>query len=112
MKIDACFIAGIMGPSPLPRLAQDFEHRATDVELENMERMFLRDTASRTIRFVNNESGSSAQASISSGPDVSKATVSRYMGATGRRQRAGGRGRASECGGLLIGSIDCGTSRP
>ncbi len=45
-----------------------------------MPRRFLRDTASRTIRFATDESGSSAQTSSSSGSDVSKATVYRYMG--------------------------------
>ncbi|MEU2100340.1 hypothetical protein ACH475_35365, partial [Streptomyces globisporus] len=81
MTIDTWFIAGIMGLSLPPRLARDFEHRLTDAELENMARMFLRDIASRIIRFVTNESGCSGHTSTSSGPDMSKATVYRHMGA-------------------------------
>ncbi|MFI5617139.1 amino acid transporter [Streptomyces sp. NPDC051567] len=55
VKIGACFIAGIMGLSLLSRLARVFELRVTHVELDDMARRFVRDTASRTIRFVANE---------------------------------------------------------
>ncbi|MFI1786470.1 hypothetical protein [Streptomyces rubiginosohelvolus] len=34
MKINACFIAGVMSLSLLPRLAREFEHRVTDTEVE------------------------------------------------------------------------------
>ncbi|MER5972952.1 amino acid transporter [Streptomyces sp. NPDC002055] len=55
VKIGACFIAGIMGLSLLSRLARVFELRVTDVEVDDMAARFVRDTASRTIRFIANE---------------------------------------------------------
>ncbi|WP_328318015.1 amino acid transporter [Streptomyces sp. NBC_00388] len=55
VKIGACFIAGIMGLSLLSRLARLFELRVTDVELDDTAQRFLRDTATRTIRFIANE---------------------------------------------------------
>ncbi|WP_432097015.1 amino acid transporter [Streptomyces sp. bgisy100] len=55
VKIGACFIAGIMGLSLLSRLARVFELRVTDVEIDDMAARFVRDTASRTIRFIANE---------------------------------------------------------
>jgi hypothetical protein len=55
VKIGACFIAGIMALSLLSRLARVFELRVTDVELDDMAERFVRDTATRTIRFIANE---------------------------------------------------------
>ncbi|MGW1767712.1 amino acid transporter [Streptomyces sp. NPDC002073] len=55
VKIGACFIAGIMALSLLSRLARVFELRVTDVELDDMAQRFVRDTATRTIRFIANE---------------------------------------------------------
>ncbi|GLV84677.1 amino acid transporter [Streptomyces lavendulae subsp. lavendulae] len=55
VKIGACFIAGIMALSLLSRLARVFELRVTHVELDDMARRFVRDTANRTIRFIANE---------------------------------------------------------
>ncbi|MEU2390280.1 amino acid transporter [Streptomyces sp. NPDC007369] len=55
VKIGACFIAGIMALSLLSRLARVFELRVTDVELDDMAQRFIRDTATRTIRFIANE---------------------------------------------------------
>lgn len=55
VKIGACFIAGIMALSLLSRLARVFELRVTDVELDDMAQRFIRDTSSRTIRFIANE---------------------------------------------------------
>ncbi|MFG2292699.1 APC family permease [Streptomyces sp. NPDC048603] len=55
VKIGACFIAGIMALSLLSRLARVFELRVTHVELDDMAERFVRDTATRTIRFIANE---------------------------------------------------------
>ncbi|MEU8778728.1 amino acid transporter [Streptomyces sp. NPDC048606] len=55
VKIGACFIAGIMALSLLSRLARVFELRVTHVELDDMAQRFVRDTATRTIRFIANE---------------------------------------------------------
>ncbi|MFD0353156.1 amino acid transporter [Streptomyces sp. NPDC127110] len=55
VKIGACFIAGIMALSLLSRLARVFELRVTDVEFDEMAERFIRDTATRTIRFIANE---------------------------------------------------------
>ncbi|GAA3367965.1 APC family permease [Streptomyces sannanensis] len=55
VKIGACFITGIMGLSLASRLARVFELRVTDVSFDDMAARFIRDTASRTIRFIANE---------------------------------------------------------
>ena len=55
VKIGACFIAGIILVSLLSRLARAFELRVTHVELDDMAQRFIRDVASRKIRFIANE---------------------------------------------------------
>jgi hypothetical protein len=55
VKIGACFIAGIVLVSLLSRLARAFELRVTSVELDDMAARFVRDIASRRIRFIANE---------------------------------------------------------
>ncbi|MFJ9909764.1 amino acid transporter [Streptomyces sp. NPDC101152] len=55
VKIGACFIAGIILVSLLSRLARAFELRVTHIELDDMAERFIRDTASRKIRFIANE---------------------------------------------------------
>ncbi|MPY63126.1 APC family permease [Streptomyces spongiae] len=55
VKIGACFIAGIILVSLLSRLARAFELRVTSVELDDMAQRFVRDVASRRIRFIANE---------------------------------------------------------
>jgi hypothetical protein len=55
VKIGACFIAGIIAVSLLSRLARAFELRVTHVELDTMAERFIRDMASRKIRFIANE---------------------------------------------------------
>ncbi|WP_405540045.1 amino acid transporter [Streptomyces sp. NBC_00075] len=55
VKIGACFIAGIILVSLLSRLARAFELRVTHVELDDMAERFIRDMASRKIRFIANE---------------------------------------------------------
>nr|WSY56513.1 amino acid transporter [Streptomyces sp. NBC_00886] len=55
VKIGACFIAGIILVSLLSRLARAFELRVTSVQLNPMAERFIRDIASRKIRFVANE---------------------------------------------------------
>lgn len=55
VKIGACFIAGIILVSLLSRLARAFELRVTDVTLDAMAERFVRDIASRKIRFIANE---------------------------------------------------------
>ncbi|MFE7278287.1 amino acid transporter [Streptomyces sp. NPDC057623] len=55
VKIGACFIAGIILVSLLSRLARAFELRVTDVTLDDMAERFVRDIASRRIRFIANE---------------------------------------------------------
>ncbi|MDX6356844.1 MAG: hypothetical protein QOF98_3747, partial [Streptomyces sp.] len=55
VKIGACFIAGIVLVSLLSRLARSFELRVTSVELDEMATRFVRDVASRRIRFIANE---------------------------------------------------------
>lgn len=58
VKIGACFIAGIILVSLLSRLARAFELRVTSVTLDPMAERFVRDMASRKIRFIANEPGS------------------------------------------------------
>ncbi|WP_405830463.1 amino acid transporter [Streptomyces sp. NBC_01176] len=55
VKIGACFIAGIILVSLLSRLARAFELRVTSVSLDAMAERFVRDIASRRIRFIANE---------------------------------------------------------
>ncbi|MFJ3616735.1 amino acid transporter [Streptomyces iakyrus] len=55
VKIGACFIAGIILISLLSRLMRAFELRVTDVHLDEMAERFVRDIASRKIRFIANE---------------------------------------------------------
>ncbi|MFJ4468765.1 amino acid transporter [Streptomyces sp. NPDC089424] len=55
VKIGACFIAGIMILSLVSRLARAFELRVTSVTLDPMAERFVRDIASRKIRFIANE---------------------------------------------------------
>ncbi|MFJ2443397.1 amino acid transporter [Streptomyces sp. NPDC087658] len=55
VKIGACFIAGIILVSLLSRLARAFELRVTSVTLDDMAQRFVRDIASRRIRFIANE---------------------------------------------------------
>ncbi|MET9502734.1 amino acid transporter [Streptomyces sp. NPDC006622] len=55
VKIGACFIAGIILVSLLSRLARAFELRVTGVTLDPMAERFIRDMASRKMRFIANE---------------------------------------------------------
>ncbi|MEU6098204.1 amino acid transporter [Streptomyces sp. NPDC047079] len=55
VKIGACFIAGIILLSLLSRLARAFELRVTSVTLDDLAERFVRDIASRKIRFIANE---------------------------------------------------------
>ncbi|GKQ41663.1 amino acid transporter [Streptomyces sp. A012304] len=55
VKIGACFIAGIILVSLLSRLARAFELRVTSVTLDPLAERFIRDIASRKIRFIANE---------------------------------------------------------
>ncbi|MFC7266904.1 amino acid transporter [Streptomyces lutosisoli] len=55
VKIGACFIAGIILVSLLSRLARAFELRVTSVTMDDMSERFIRDMASRRIRFIANE---------------------------------------------------------
>ncbi|WP_330327554.1 APC family permease [Streptomyces pseudovenezuelae] len=55
VKIGACFIAGIILVSLLSRLARAFELRVTSVSLDPMAQRFIRDIASRKIRFIANQ---------------------------------------------------------
>ncbi|MGW1615502.1 APC family permease [Streptomyces sp. NPDC002285] len=55
VKIGACFIAGIILVSLLSRLMRAFELRVTGVTLDDMAERFVRDIASRKIRFIANE---------------------------------------------------------
>ncbi|WP_028805044.1 APC family permease [Streptomyces sp. 142MFCol3.1] len=57
VKIGACFIAGIILVSLLSRLARAFELRVTSVTLDDMAERFIRDMATRRIRFIANEPG-------------------------------------------------------
>ncbi|MFD8225010.1 amino acid transporter [Streptomyces massasporeus] len=55
VKIGACFIAGIILVSLLSRLARAFELRVTSVTLDDLAQRFVRDMASRRMRFIANE---------------------------------------------------------
>lgn len=52
VKIGACFIAGIILISLLSRLVRSFELRVTSVTLDDLAERFVRDIASRKIRFI------------------------------------------------------------
>lgn len=55
VKIGACFIAGIIAISLLSRIARAFELRVTDVVLDAAAERFVRDDATRKLRFIANE---------------------------------------------------------
>jgi hypothetical protein len=55
VKIGACFIAGIILVSLLSRLLRAFELRVTSVTLDDTAERFVRDMASRKMRFIANE---------------------------------------------------------
>ncbi|MFF0161192.1 amino acid transporter [Streptomyces sp. NPDC005263] len=55
VKIGVCFIAGIILVSLLSRLARAFELRVTSVTLDDMAERFIRDMASRKLRFIANQ---------------------------------------------------------
>lgn len=55
VKIGACFIAGIILVSLPSRLARAFELRVTSVTMDGVAERFVRDAASRRIRFITNE---------------------------------------------------------
>ncbi|MFE1286701.1 amino acid transporter [Streptomyces sp. NPDC058751] len=55
VKIGACFIAGIITVSLLSRLARAFELRVTSMTMDDMAERFVRDIASRRMRFIANE---------------------------------------------------------
>ncbi|MCW7947060.1 amino acid transporter [Streptomyces hygroscopicus] len=55
VKIGACFIAGIILVSLLSRLARAFELRVTSVSMDDLAERFVRDIASRRIRFIAKE---------------------------------------------------------
>ncbi|MFI2205175.1 APC family permease [Streptomyces sp. NPDC020192] len=57
VKIGACFIAGIILVSLASRLARAFELRVTSVEFDPLAERFIRDMASRKMRFIANEPG-------------------------------------------------------
>ena len=62
VKIGACFIAGIVLVSLLSRLARAFELRVTSVRLDDMAQRFVRDIATRRVRFIANEPDSRDEA--------------------------------------------------
>ncbi|MEU6547972.1 amino acid transporter [Streptomyces sp. NPDC046859] len=62
VKIGACFIAGIILISLLSRLLRAFELRVTSVTLDDMAERFVRDIASRKVRFIANEPDNRDQA--------------------------------------------------
>ncbi|MER6026936.1 amino acid transporter [Streptomyces sp. NPDC001851] len=57
VKIGACFIAAIILVSLASRLARAFELRVTSVTLDPLAERFIRDMASRKMRFIANEPG-------------------------------------------------------
>ena len=59
VKIGACFVGAILAVSLASRLSRSFELRTTDVRLDAVAELFLRDCARRTIRLVANEPDSS-----------------------------------------------------
>ncbi|MCW2531549.1 MAG: amino acid transporter [Blastococcus sp.] len=55
VKIGACFIAGIILVSLVSRLSRALELRVTDVHLDPLAELFIRDCARRKVRLVANE---------------------------------------------------------
>jgi hypothetical protein len=55
VKIASCFIAAILVVSITSRLTRAFELRTTEIRLDAMAQLFVRDAAHRTIRFIANE---------------------------------------------------------
>ena len=55
VKIAACFIAAILVVSLLSRLSRSLELRVTEVHLDPMAQLFVRDCARRKLRLVANE---------------------------------------------------------
>jgi hypothetical protein len=55
VKIGACFIAGILLVSLVSRLRRAFDLRVTNVQLDAMAGLFIRDTARREITLIANE---------------------------------------------------------
>jgi len=55
VKIGACFIAGILLVSLVSRLRRAFDLRVTNVQLDPMAGLFIRDTARREITLIANE---------------------------------------------------------
>ncbi|OIJ66963.1 APC family permease [Streptomyces mangrovisoli] len=55
VKIGACFIAAIILLSAMSRIARAFELRVTSVSFDALAERFVRDIASRKIRFIANE---------------------------------------------------------
>jgi hypothetical protein len=55
VKIGACFIAGILLVSFVSRLRRSFDLRVTDIELDPLAELFIRDTARREITLIANE---------------------------------------------------------
>ncbi|MGW3355663.1 amino acid transporter [Streptomyces bungoensis] len=62
VKIGACFIAGIILVSLLSRLARAFELRVTSLTMDPLAERFVRDMASRKMRFIANDPGHRDQA--------------------------------------------------
>ncbi|MDF3299662.1 amino acid transporter [Streptomyces tropicalis] len=57
VKIGACFIVGIILVSLLSRLIRSFELRVTSVTMDPLAERFVRDIASRKMRFIANKPG-------------------------------------------------------
>jgi hypothetical protein len=55
VKIGACFIAGILLVSFVSRLRRSFDLRVTDIQLDPLAELFIRDTARREITLIANE---------------------------------------------------------
>jgi hypothetical protein len=55
VKIGACFIAGILLVSFVSRLRRSFDLRVTDIQLDPLAELFVRDTARREITLIANE---------------------------------------------------------
>ena len=55
VKIASCFIAAIIAVSLISRLTRAFELRSSEIRLDSLAELFVRDAAHRTIRFVANE---------------------------------------------------------
>jgi hypothetical protein len=55
VKIGACFIAGILLVSFVSRLRRSFDLRVTEIQLDPLAELFIRDTARREITLIANE---------------------------------------------------------